>query len=485
MELTLLEAIKGLLEKKFSSLELTEECIKNIEKNRNLNAFITETFDLARERAKLSDKKIAEGKAGKMEGIPFGMKDIFCTKGIKTTGGSKIMENFVPPYESTVSQILSDEGYVMVGKTNMDEFAAAGTGKTSHFGATINSYKAENDNRDLIPGGSSSGSAVAVATGMCLASTGTDTGDSTRQPASLCNLVGIKPTYGRISRYGVFAYSSSLDHTGFFTKNVKDCAYLTPIVFGKDDKDSTTADKPVPDLLKNINPNIKGRKVGIVKQYEKYIENDILPDIRDNYYKSLEALKKGGAEIVEISLPTIEASSALYITISYTELGSNLSRYDGIKFGFRTQQKVANLDELYMKTRGEGFGENLKKRILLGSYMSSSENYEKYFLKSQKIRRMLFNEYLEAFKNVDVIFSPVTAGVAYPINPTDAEQKEIAKKGAIGNYFTIGLNMAGLPGISVPSGFSNNGLPIGMQFAGKHFDEQSILDFALFLEENK
>ena len=280
-DLTLLGARKGLLEKKFSSVELTEECIKNIEKNKKLNAFITETFDLARERARLSDQKIANENAGKMEGIPFAMKDLFCTKGIKTTSGSKILENFVPPYESTVSQKLNDEGYVMVGKANMAEFAADSTNKTSYFGSVINPYKAKDDDRDLIPGGSSGGSSAALAANMCLASTGSDTGGSIRQPAALCNLVGIKPTYGRISRYGMIAYASSLDQAGFFTKDVRDCAYLTPLVFGKDDKDSTSMDKKIPDLLGNLNSNAK------IAVKENYSQNHIFSSLFSTVIKEV------------------------------------------------------------------------------------------------------------------------------------------------------------------------------------------------------
>ena len=273
-KLTLLEAKKGLEEKKFSSVELTEACIANIEKSRRLNAFITESFELARERAKLSDKKITEGKnIGKLEGIPLTIKDIFCTNGVRTTAGSRILETFIPPYESTVTQRLHDEGYVMLGKTNCAEFAADATNKTSFFGACINPYKANNDDRDLIPGGSSGGSAVAVAANMCFGATGSDTGGSIRQPAALCNLVGLKTTYGRISRYGMVAYASSLDQAGFLTKDVKDCAYLTHLVCGKDEKDSTTVEHDLPDFLKNLNSNIKGKKVGIIKEFNEYLSN--------------------------------------------------------------------------------------------------------------------------------------------------------------------------------------------------------------------
>lgn len=483
-KLTLLQAKEGLEKKKFSSHELTEEFIKAIEKNRNLNAFVTETFDLARKRAEVSDEKIAKGAGGKLEGLPMAVKDLFCTDGIRTTSGSRMLENFIPPYESTVTSILKKEGYVMLGKTNMDEFAASSTTKTSYFGPTINSYKANNDDRDLVPGGSSGGSAVAVAANMALAATGSDTGGSIRQPAHLCNLVGLKTTYGRISRYGMVSYASSLDQAGFFTKDIRDCAYLTQIVSGKDDKDSTTMDIEVPNYIENLNPNVKGKKVGIVKEMMKYFDR-IEPDIKKKFFDGIEVLKKNGAEVIEISIPTIEASSLLYISLSYTELGSNLARYDGVRFGRRTEQDVKSLDELYIKSRTEGFGQNIKKRILLGYFLSSSENYEKYFIKSQKIRRKIANEFNEAFKKVDIIFAPTDAGLAFPINPTEEESEIIRERGTINDYFINAVNMCGLPGISIPFGFSSNGLPIGMQLIGNYFDEQSIFNFGLFFEEHK
>jgi len=483
-KLTLLDAKKGLEKKDFSSSELTNECIKNIEKNKDLNAFITETFDLARKRAEVSDEKLAKGVGGKLEGIPLAMKDLFCTDGIKTTAGSKILENFIPPYESTVSSLLDKEGYVLVGKTNMAEFAADGTTKTSYFGPCINSYKSNIDKRDLVPGGSSGGSAVALATNMCLASTGSDTGGSVRQPASLCNLVGIKPTYGRISRYGMVAYASSFDQAGFFTKDIKDCAYLTEIVCGKDDKDSTTVDVEVPNFLTNINSNIKGKKIGVIKEVNDLLD-EINPQVKLAYLNCIESFKNGGAQIIEVSIPTICMGSLLYISLSYTELGSNLARYDGVRYGRRTEENVKNLDELYVKSRTEGFGKNIKKRILLGYYLSSSENYEKYFIKSQKIRRKLANEFAEAFKKVDVLFTPTDASVAFPIKPTDEESKILRKFGTIDDYMINPVNMAGLPAISVPFSFSKEGLPIGMHLIAKHFDEQSLFNFGKFIEDNR
>ncbi len=482
-KMTLLEAKEALLNKKVSSVELTEECINKIKENKKLNAFVTETLDLAKEKAKESDKKIAEGKAGKLEGIPFAVKDLFCTKGIKTTSSSKMLENFIPPYESTVTFILDKEGYVMVGKTNMDEFACGSTTKTSYFGPTINPYKANNSDRDLVPGGSSGGSAVAVASEMAFAATGSDTGGSIRQPASFCGLVGIKPTYGRISRYGMISYASSLDQAGFFTKDIKDSAYLTELVSGKDDKDSTTVAKEVPNYLKNLNSNIKGKKVGIIKEFLN-LGDKLEKDNQKAFENAVELLKKGGAEIIEISIPTITVTDLLYMAISYTELGSNLARFDGVRYGHRTAEEVKSLDDIYYKSRSEGFNDNIKKRILLGYFLSSSENYEKYFIKSQKIRRKLANEFIEAFKKVDVILTPSTVGVAFPIKQTEEEINANKDSNALNDFFVCPANMAGLPAISVPFGFSNTGLPIGMQFIGNYFDEQSIFNFGLFIEEN-
>lgn len=482
-KMTLLEAKEALLNKKVSSVELTEECINKIKENKKLNAFVTETLDLAKEKAKESDKKIAEGKAGKLEGIPFAVKDLFCTKGIKTTSSSKMLENFIPPYESTVTSILDKEGYVMVGKTNMDEFACGSTTKTSYFGPTINPYKANNSDRDLVPGGSSGGSAVAVASEMAFGATGSDTGGSIRQPASFCGLVGIKPTYGRISRYGMISYASSLDQAGFFTKDIKDSAYLTELVSGKDDKDSTTVAKEVPNYLKNLNSNIKGKKVGIIKEFLN-LGDKLEKDNQKAFENAVELLKKGGAEIIEISIPTITVTDLLYMAISYTELGSNLARFDGVRYGHRTVEEVKSLDDIYYKSRSEGFNDNIKKRILLGYFLSSSENYEKYFIKSQKIRRKLANEFIEAFKKVDVILTPATVGVAFPIKQTEEEIKANKDSNALNDFFVCPANMAGLPAISVPFGFSSTGLPIGMQFIGNYFDEQSIFNFGLFIEEN-
>jgi aspartyl-tRNA(Asn)/glutamyl-tRNA(Gln) amidotransferase subunit A len=483
-KLTLIEAKNGLEKGEFTSEELTKNFIENIKKNRHLNAFITETFDLALEQAKNSDKKISAKKGGKLEGLPMAMKDLFCTEGVKTTAASKILSEFVPPYESTVGQKLKDEGYVMLGKTNLDEFACGSTTTTSYFGATINPYKANDSDRELIPGGSSGGSSCAVASNMCLAATGTDTGGSVRQPASLCNLVGIKPTYGRISRYGIIAFASSFDQAGFLTKNVEDSAYLTDIVCGKDNKDSTTVQKETTHFYENLSPNIKGKKVGIIKEFLN-LDNKVHKEIYQQFYRNLDLFKSEGCEIVEISIPTIDYVPELYIILAYTELASNLSRFDGVRYTHRTKDEVRTLDELYSKSRTEGFCDNIKKRILLGYFFSSSENYEKYFLKAQKVRRKLVNEFLDGLNKVDFIMTPTAPQPAFPITRTEEEKKKDLESNYLNDLFICPVNMAGLPGISIPSGFTKNGLPIGMHLIGRYFDEQMLFNCGLFMEKNK
>lgn len=482
-ELTLLEAREKLIKKEISSVELTQAFIDNIEKNKRLNAFVTTTFDKALEQAKKSDDNISKGEIKKLEGLPIAIKDNFCTKGIKTTASSNMLKDFIPPYESTVTQKLSDENYVLLGKTNMDSFACGSTTETSDFGPTINPLKANNDDRDLIPGGSSGGSACAVCANMCLSATGTDTGGSIRQPASMCGLVGIKPTYGRVSRYGIVAYASSFDQAGLLTKDIKDSAYLTDIICGKDDKDATSVAKEQTHFFENLDSNsIKGKKIGIIKEFLN-LDNKVDKDIYKNFQDTLEIFKKNGCEIKEISIPTINFVPELYTILSYTELASNLARYDGVRYTHRTNEEVKNLDELYRKSRSEGFCDNIKKRILLGYFFSSSENYEKYFLKAQKVRRKLTNEFLDSLKETDFLMTPTTPITAFPIDLTEEEKKKNSESNYLNDLFVCPVNMAGLPGISIPTGKASNGLPIGMHFIGKYFDEQTLFNIGLFLEE--
>lgn len=481
-KLTLLEAKKGLLNRDFSSVELTKAFIDNIDKNKRLNAFTTENFENAIEDAKKSDENIKNGKAKKLEGLPLGVKENFCTIGVRTTACSKILENFVSPYESTFTQKLKDENYILLGKTNMDEFACGSTTATSYFGPAINPYSL--NGRDLIPGGSSGGSASAVAGNLCLAATGSDTGGSIRQPASLCNLVGIKPTYGRISRYGIIAYASSFDQGGWLAKNIEDTAYLTDIVCGYDEKDSTSVKKSETNFYKNLNANIKGKKVGIIKEFLG-LDKKVNEDIYKKFYDTLDLLKKENCEVVEISIPTIDYVPELYMILSYTELASNLARYDGVRYGYRTDKDVKSLDDLYYKTRSEGFCDNIKKRILLGYFFSSSENYEKFFLKAQKLRRKLVNEFLDGLSKVDFILTPSTPQTAFPLELTEEEKVKNMESNYLNDLFICPVNMAGLPGISVPAGFDKNNLPIGMHLIGRYFDEQTLFNVGLFLEKNR
>ncbi|MDR1499243.1 MAG: Asp-tRNA(Asn)/Glu-tRNA(Gln) amidotransferase subunit GatA [Rickettsiales bacterium] len=482
--LTLLEAKKGLEAKEFSSVELTDAFIKNIESNTKLNAFTTTNFESARQKAIECDKNIRNGNVKKLEGLPIGVKELFCTKGVRTTACSKILENFIPPYESTVTQKLKDENYILLGKTNMDEFACGSTTMTSCFGPTINPYKAKDDDRDLVPGGSSGGSSAAVAANLCLAATGTDTGGSIRQPAGLCNLVGIKPTYGRVSRYGIVAFASSFDQAGWLTKDVADAAYLTDIICGHDEKDSTTMKKENTNFYGNLKANIRDKKVGIIKEFLG-LEGKVSQNIYKKFYNALDLFRSEGCEIVELSIPTISYVPDLYIVLSYTELASNLARYDGVRFGHRTSKDVKNLDELYYKTRSEGFCDNIKKRILLGYFFSSSENYEKYFLKAQKVRRKLVNEFLDGLNKVDFIITPTTPQTAFPIELTEEEKKKNMESNYLNDLFVCPANMAGLPGLTVPVGFDDKNLPVGIHLIGRHFDEQILFDVGLLLEINK
>lgn len=483
-KLTLLKAKESLEKKEFTSVELVETCIKNIENNQKLNAFVYKNFDKALEKAKECDKNIQNGKARKLEGLPIGVKDAFCTKGINSTACSKMLKDFVPPYESTVTQKLADENYILLGKTNMDEFACGSTTTTSCFGPSINPYKKKGDSRDLIPGGSSGGSAVAVAGNLSLAATGTDTGGSIRQPAALCNLVGIKPTYGRVSRYGIIAYGSSFDQAGVLTKDIKDAAYLMDIICGYDDKDSTSARKEETYFYKNIKPNIKAKKVGIIKEFMN-LNGKVSNDIYEKFNNTLDLFRSEGCEIVELSIKTIDFVPELYTILSYTELASNLARYDSVRYGHRTKEKIKSLDELYLKSRSEGFCDNIKKRIILGYFFSASENYEKYFLKAQKIRRKLVNEFVEALAKVDFIVTPSTPQTAFPIDLTIDEKRQNMESNYLNDLFVCPVNMAGLPGMSVPIGFDGNGLPIGIHVIGNYFDEQTLFDVGLFIDESK
>lgn len=478
-KLTIKQTLDGLKSKKFSAVELTKEYIKNIEDNRHLNCFITETFEIALNQAQKSDDNIAKNQIRELEGIPFGIKDLYCTKNIRTTCASKMLENFVPTYESTVTQKLFDAGISCLGKLNMDEFAMGSANANSYFGKVINPYKRKDSNDDLVAGGSSGGSASSVAANLCAGATGSDTGGSIRQPASFTNTVGVKPTYGRSSRYGMIAFASSLDQAGVFAKDVYDCALLQKIISGYDPKDSTSINIEVPDFAKLLNSNVKGLKIGIPKEYRV----DNMPiEIEKLWENGIEMLKKAGAEIIEISLPHTKYAAAVYYVIAPAECSSNLARFDGVRYGFRTKSENLSINELYQKSRAEGFGKEVKKRIMIGTYVLSAGYYDAYYKKALKVRKLIYNDFIEAFKKVDAILTPSTPSSAFSFNEM---QNFDAVKIYLNDVFTVPSNLAGLPAISVPAGFDNQGLPLGLQIISKHFDEQTMFNIAYAIEKNK
>lgn len=471
-DLTITQAKDLLKKKEISAVELTKAYIENMSKYKNLNAFVTETPEIALESAKIADDNIAKDKARELEGIPLAIKDLYCTKGVRTTASSKMLENFVPEYESTVSKKLLDAGISMLGKTSMDEFAMGSTNLTSYFGEVKNPYKRNGE--DLVPGGSSGGSASAVASGMAMAATGSDTGGSIRQPSSFCGLVGMKPTYGRASRYGMVAFASSLDCPGPITRTVADSALFLKVIAGLDEKDPTTAPREVVDWSEVLGQSVKGLKVGIPAEYKS---DKLNPEVQKLWDERAEDLKKLGAEVVEISLPHTKYSLPVYYIIAPAEASSNLSRYDGVKYGYRTSSPFKSLDEMYELTRTEGFGAEVKKRLLIGSTILTEEFYERSYLKALKTRRLICNDFDEAFKQVDVILTPSTTGAAFSKNdklsPLDIYLNDV---------YTVGSSLAGLPSISIPVGKDKNGLPLGLQVIGRKFDEATVYKFAYQIE---
>ena len=470
INLTISEALDKLNKGEISSVDLTRAHIEEMAKGRVLNAYITETPELALEQAKQSDERRRAGRVGLLEGIPVANKDLYCTKGVRTTAASKILSNFVPPYESTVSQKLKDAGSVMLGKLNTDQFAMGGSTLTSYFGATKNPW-----NLDLVPGGSSGGSAAAVGAGLCMGTTGSDTGGSIRQPASFCGVTGIKPTYGRCSRYGIVAFASSLDQAGPMARSVRDCALMLQAMAGYDEKDSTVANVPVPDYTQALTGDIRGKKIGIPKEYRP---DGLNPDVAAVWDKGIQFLRDAGAEIVDISLPHTKYALPVYYIVACAEASSNLSRYDGVRYTTRVEGK--NLDELYENSRTDGFGDEVVRRILLGTFVLSAGFYDAYYTRAQRVRRLIYNDFVEAFKQVDAILTPAA--------PTPALSAEALKQMKpvdvyLGDVFTTPASLAGIPGISLPVGLSSNGLPIGLQLLGRHFDESGIFQIADVLEK--
>src|SRR6195952_186606 len=472
--MTLAEARDAIRAKKISSRELTGAFVSAIEKARPLNAFITEAGEQALSAADASDKRIASGQMGALEGLPLAIKDLFCTKGVRTTAASKILGNFVPPYESTVTQNLWDAGAVMLGKTNLDEFAMGSSNETSAFGPVFNPWRASNSNAKLVPGGSSGGSSAAVAADLCLAATGTDTRGSTRQPAAITGRVGLKPTYGRCSRFGIVAFASSLDQAGPMTKTVRDAAIMLGSMASVDPKDSTSVDVPVPDYEKLLEGGIKGLRVGIPKEYRI---DGVPADIGGLWTKGAEWLKAQGAEIVDVSLPHTNYALPTYYIVAPAEASSNLARYDGVRFGHRAKG-AKDITDLYERSRAEGFGKEVQRRILIGTYVLSSGYYDAYYLRAQKLRSLIAQDFTEAYKMCDVLLTPATPGPAFGVGEKNADPLSMY----LNDIFTGTVNLAGLPGIAVPAGLTANGLPLGLQLIGKAFDEATILRAARAIE---
>ncbi len=473
--MTLAEARDALRAKRISSRELTGAFVSAIEAGRPLNAFITEAGEQALHMAAASDHRIARGEAGELEGLPLAIKDLFCTRGTRTTAASKILGDFVPPYESTVTQNLWDAGAVMLGKTNLDEFAMGSSNETSFFGPVINPWRANDSNASLVPGGSSGGSAAAVAADLCLAATGTDTGGSIRQPAAVTGRVGLKPTYGRCSRFGIVAFASSLDQAGPMTKTVRDAAIMLKTMASVDPRDSTSVDLPVPDYEKLMEGPVKGLRVGIPKEYRI----DGAPaEIGTLWTKGAEWLKAQGAEIVEISLPHTKYALPTYYIVAPAEASSNLARYDGVRFGHRAAGP-RDITDLYERSRGEGFGAEVQRRVLIGTYVLSAGYYDAYYARAQKLRTLIARDFASAFEKCDVLLTPSTPGPAFAVGAKTADPLEMYLQ----DVFTVTVNLAGLPGISVPAGLTANGLPLGLQLIGKAFDEGTLLRAARAVED--
>ena len=465
------ETLKTIRSKKISVEELSKIFIKRIKDSKNLNAFIyfneENIIEQSREIDKLSNNL-------SLKGIPLAIKDLFCTKNMPTTAGSKILSNFHPTYESFVTQKLIDQGSVFVGKANCDEFAMGSSTTTSFFGNTINPVSPKG--KQLVPGGSSGGSAAAVAAKLCLGATGTDTGGSIRQPASFCGVVGIKPTYGLCSRWGIVAFASSLDQAGIFANSIEDASILMKEVAGYDSNDSTSAKIRIPDYYKNLNQDVAGKIIGVPKEYT-------LPGISDEinnvWEEAIKLFEKGGAKIKKISLPRTKYALPAYYIIAPAEASSNLARYDGVKYGFRSNENNS-LDEMYELTRSEGFGKEVKRRILIGTYVLSAGYYDAYYLKAQKVRKLIADDFTLAFKDCDFIMTPTTPSQAFQIG----EKEEDPIKMYLNDIFTVPASLAGIPGISIPFGKSKEKLPLGIQLLSKHFDEQTILNAGLYLEKN-
>ncbi len=468
------EIKNAVVSKKVSAQEVTQFFLSRIQTHdKKLNSYIT-INEKAVDEAQAIDKKISKGEElGLLAGVPFGIKDMLCTKGLKTTAGSKILSNFTPPYDSTVVERLKAAGVVVLGKTNQDEFAMGSSNETSFYGVTKNPWKT-----DCVPGGSSGGSASAQAARLAAGTIGTDTGGSIRQPANFCGIVGVKPTYGRVSRYGIVAYASSLDQAGPMVTTVEDAALTLEVICGQDPRDATTSSQKVPQFSKNLKQNLQGMRIGLVKEF---MTDALDKETQSVVEKSVEAAKKLGAKIVEVSLPLTSQAVPMYYLIAASEASSNLARYDGVKYGHRAEfadLSRIDLDQFYAKTRGEGFGSEVQRRIMLGTYCLSAGYYDAYYNKACQVRRLLKNQYDEAFKSCDVMLSPVTTHPAFKIGDRISDPLAMY----MNDIFTVSTNLAGLPGMSLPFGQASSGLPIGIQLTAGHFEEQKMLDVAYALE---
>ena len=472
-DLTVTDAREGLAKKEFSSRELTEAHIAAVEAARDLNAFILETPERALADASASDARRARGEAGAFEGIPVAIKDLFCTEGVSTTAGSHILDGFKPPYESTVSANLRGHGAVMLGKTNLDEFAMGSSNETSYYGPVKNPWRRTGDNRPLVPGGSSGGSASAVSARLCLAATGTDTGGSIRQPAAFCGIVGMKPTYGRCSRWGTVAFASSLDQAGPMTRSVRDAAIMLGAMAGFDPKDSTSADRPLPDFEAVLGQGVAGMKIGIPREYR--IEGTD-PEILALWDQGIKWMEEAGAEAVEVSLPRTKYALPAYHIIAPAEASSNLARYDGMRYGLRVDGD--NPIDTYEKTRAAGFGAEVRRRIMIGAYVLSAGYYDAYYIKAQKVRKLIADEFSAAFEKVDAILTPTAPTAAFAHGEKSGDLIAMY----LNDVLTVPASLAGLPAISVPAGLSSDGLPLGLHLITNAFDEETLFRAAEALE---
>ena len=476
-DLTIAEGLSALDKREISAVELTEAFLSGIERlNPRLNAYITVAGESALASARASDARRAKGEAGPLEGIPLGIKDLFATEGLRTTAASRILGEFVPPYESTVSANLKRDGAIFLGKLNLDEFAMGSSNMTSAFGGVENPWSRANDpEKRLVPGGSSGGSAAAVAARLAMGATATDTGGSIRQPAAFCGIAGIKPTYGRCSRWGIVAFASSLDQAGPVARSVEDCAILLRSMAGHDPKDSTSANLPVPDFAAACGRSVKGLRIGVPAEYTL---PGLAPEIEALWQQGLDWLKQQGAEIVPISLPHTKYALPTYYVVAPAEASSNLARYDGVRYGLRVTERDSDLRDLYERTRAAGFGAEVRRRIMIGTYVLSAGYYDAYYLKAQKVRALIARDFTQAWEKVDAIVTPATPSAAFPMD----EKQDDPVTMYLNDVFTVTANLAGLPGLAVPAGLDAQGLPLGLQVIGRPFDEETVFAVGAALE---